>query len=352
MRNPAPRNARNERGQMLMLVALLIPVLLGMAAMAVDLGGYASDRRSLQNAADSIALAASKDLPNASAATASAQTWAAKNGINWNNVTFTVTQVGPGAPNPKVSVDINRTHDFAFIKALGVNNRAVGAHAAAIKTSPGGAGGLVPWSVTQAQANSVPFGTTLTVKYDSNNVQNGNFGAIALDGTGSSVYLDTIENGSTSVVCAQGVTGCTTISNECTGSTCPTEPGNMVGKTKAGVDDRMNGTAPECDTFAEVFTGPTNGKYVINRSCNPWLDGGYASRRVVLVPIINGLCNGRCDVTITGFALFWLEGYGAGGCTGNSCEIKGRFVNADLSVNALTGIYDANASIVFTKLSE
>ena len=49
---------RGERGQAIIIVALLLPVLLGMAGMAVDIGSYASERRTLQNAADSIALAA------------------------------------------------------------------------------------------------------------------------------------------------------------------------------------------------------------------------------------------------------------------------------------------------------
>ena len=173
-----------------------------------------------------------------------------------------------------------------------------------------------------------------------------------LDGSGSSTYGDTIHNGSTSVVCAQGVTGCTTVSPQCTGSVCPTEPGNKVGDTRTEVNYRMTNTDPHCDTFAEVFSGPVNGKYVINKQCNPWLSGGYKSLRVVIVPTINSLCNGSCNVTVTGFSLFWLEGFGGGGCTGNNCEVQGRFVNADMTVDALTGIYDANSSLHFTKLSE
>ena len=58
---------RRERGQILVMAAILLPVLLGMAGMAVDVGSYASERRSLQNTADSIALAAGQDLPDAAA---------------------------------------------------------------------------------------------------------------------------------------------------------------------------------------------------------------------------------------------------------------------------------------------
>lgn len=334
------------------MAALLLPVLLGMAGLALDLGAYASHRRQLQNAADSIALAAARDLPDATAAQASAQTWATKNGVAWSDVTFAVIPQGAGNPNPKVRVDVSHQHAFAFMKILGINSRSVSAHAAAIKTSPGGVGGLMPWSVLQSVQQGATLGALVTVKYDANNAQNGNFGAIALDGTGANVYQDTIDNGSTSIVCAQGVPNCTTVSPQCSGSTCPTETGNMVGPTKDGVNYRLTNTDPHCDTFGEVFSGPVNGKYQLNRQCNPWLAGSYRSLRVFIVPVVNSLCNGHCDTTVVGFALFWLEGFGSGGCTGNSCEVQGRFVNADATVNALTGIYDPNAPIHFTKLSE
>jgi len=335
-----------------MFTALLAPILLGMAAMSVDIGGYASDRRSLQNKADAIALAASRDLPDASAARATAQAYAAKNNIAWSEVTFAVIPQSANNPNPKVTVDVSRPHDFSFIRVIGIASKSVGAHAAAIKTSPGGVGGLMPWSVEESAVTGTPYGQSLVVKYDANNVSNGNFGPLAFDGTGSSTYLDTIDNGSISVVCAQGVASCTTVSRECSGSTCPTEPGNKVGPTRNGVDDRIAATDASCDTFAEVFSGPVDGKYQLNPACNPWLAGSKPSERVIIVPIIDSLCNGRCDVTVLGFTLMFLEGYGPGRCTGNSCEIQARFVNADVTVNALTGVYDPNSSIQFTRLSE
>ena len=256
-----------------MLSALVLPMLMGMAAMAVDLGGYADHRRTLQNAADSIALAAARDLPDGTAATASAHTWADKNNIPWSDVTVTITPVGAGNLNPKVSVDIARPHSFAFIKVFGISSRQVSAHAAAIKTSPGGVGGLMPWSVLDSVQKNAKFGDIVTVKYDSNNVTNGNFGAMRLDGTGSSTYGDTIHNGSKSIVCAKGVSGCTTVSAECSGSICPTEPGNKIGDTRTEVQYRLDNTDAHCDTFAEAFAGPVNGKYVLNKQCNPWLSG-------------------------------------------------------------------------------
>lgn len=343
---------RQESGQILVTFALLLPILLGMTALAVDLGNYASERRSLQNAADSIALAASRDLPSQDQAIASGQLWATKNGVPLSAVTISVTQAGIGNPNPKVTVDIRKQHGFVFSRVVGISSTNVGAHAVAIKTSPGGLAGVSPWSVLRSAEQAAQPGSLVTLKYDATNPTNGNFGIIQLDGSGSAVYLNSVENRSTSQVCAQGATNCTSSSPVCTGDVCPSETGNKVGPTQTGVNYLMSTADPHCDTFAQVFSGPVNGQYNLNNQCNPWLDGSYPSPRVIIIPVISSLCNGSCSVTVVSFALFWLEGYVAGQCTGNSCTLQGRFVNANVDVHALAGVYDPNSSIHFVRLTE
>ena len=366
---------RSERGQVMIMAALLLPVLLGMTGLAIDVGGYADDKRTLQNAADAIALAAAKDLcspnpadcSNTNLATATAQSYAAKNGIPWSKVTLTFQNIAvTPTGNPTVRASITKNHKFAFMRVVGVNSKNVGAKAAAIKTSPGGVGGITPWAIVSPP----PFdGTTVTLKYDSNNPQNGNFQAIQVDngsGSGSATYQVTIQQGSNSIICAQGVTTCTNTSPVCpTYDQCPSETGNKVSGTRNGVDFLMNNTIPSCDTFTEAFTGPNaSGAYTLNAACNPWVQGpGYCpnpdttppaqcSRRVIIIPIVNGFGNGSAPVTVLSFALFWLEGYQSGKCTGSACEIQGKFVKSDLTVNALAGVYDANSSIHFVRLSE
>lgn len=60
---PALRPRRREEGQVMILFALVIVVLLGTAALVVDLGLLRTDEARLQNAMDAGALAASQDLP-------------------------------------------------------------------------------------------------------------------------------------------------------------------------------------------------------------------------------------------------------------------------------------------------
>ena len=63
-----------------------------------------------------------------------------------------------------------------------------------------------------------------------------------------------------------------------------------------------------------------------------------------MIPIIDSIPNGRKEVTILGFAMFWLEGHDKG-------DVTGRFVKADVNMGALAGVYQANG-IHYTKLVE
>jgi len=347
----------SEQGQIVVLLGLLITVLMGFTAVAVDVGSMASDKSGLQNAADAMALAAAADLPNASAATSAAHTWATKNGVDPNEIeSIQIQQQSlPNVPNPRVMVSLKRQHDFAFAKALGINSTDIEATASAIKTSFGGGDGIVPWTVTEAQMLGVNPGAPAILKYDAKDGENGNFGPISIDGTGAKTYEETITDGCQSTICSEAAVAaetCLTNAPECDGAQCSTEPGNMIGPTADGVDYRINNTDSACNTFEKVFTSNGNSTYGINQVCNPFVQGqgSKPSLRVIIVPVIDELCDGRCLVTITGFALFYLEGYDSGKCSGNSCEIKGKFVKANITTGGLVGVYDPNSMIQFVKL--
>jgi len=370
-----------ERGQVLMMTAVLLPMLLGFTAMAVDLGSWSGERRNLQKAADSIALAAVQELCKESCATytgdqgnatAAAIQWAHKNDINPSEMTVTF----PGSTtDPRVRVVIGRDHDFAFIRILGIKSADVDGKATAAKVSVGGASGVVPWTVTQFTVNSSPAGDPIVLKYDATGgpVAPGNFGAIRIDGSGSATYRQDAMYGSNSFVCAVTAENCVVgacpgtypetcaeDSPTCDGPVCDPETGNMTGPTRTAVDFRLNNTSAECDTFAEAFGTPDAfGKYHLDTDCNPWNGPGQCdsptdicSRRVIIIPVVDDFGNGQTPVTFQRFALVYLEGYTPGKCRGKSCEIIGRFVNADVTPNALAGAYDEGASIHFWKLVE
>ncbi len=347
---------KNQGGQIFVLFGAMLTAIIGFSALAVDVGGFVSDRRDLQNAADAMALAGAIDLPSASAARSAAEAWAEKNGIESDQIESIVVngQLLPDRPNPEIVVTLKREHEFQLAPVLGIDSTDVSVHAKAIKTSPGGSDGVVPWGVLQSEVDAAGPGGEATLKYDSTGVDTGNFGGLAIDGTGSNIYEEQIVYGSESTVCSAPAVliGCVDNAPECHAGECYTQPGNMTGPTRSGVDYRITNTSTSCDTFDEVFTPIDDGNYSIEQQCNPFIENSLPSLRVIIVPIIDQLCGGSCYVTINGFALFFLEGYGEGGCSGNHCEIEGRFVRAEITTGALRGIYDENSLLHFIQLTE
>jgi Flp pilus assembly protein TadG len=141
-------DARGERGQGLVLVALAMTVLLGIVALAVDVGLLLHERRTVQNAVDAMVLAGAAELPDdPDLAIENANEWALKNGITAGeiqSISVTTTNV----PNDTLVVELNRDFSFVFGRVMGLLETDIGAGASAMMGSPVGAGGLKPWVVT------------------------------------------------------------------------------------------------------------------------------------------------------------------------------------------------------------
>jgi Flp pilus assembly protein TadG len=87
---------QDERGQVIVLMVLMMVVLLGFAALVVDVGYAYYAHRSLQSSADAAALAGAQELPNATQAELIARQYSSSlgnknNKSNINGVTTTVT---------------------------------------------------------------------------------------------------------------------------------------------------------------------------------------------------------------------------------------------------------------------
>jgi Flp pilus assembly protein TadG len=134
-----------ERGAAGVMVALLMLVLIGAGAMAVDVGQIYAERAQLQNAADAGAMAAAQRCHAAGGCTAAqAKAWAAAlSGPNSNDGATSVDSVDLSVPNQVtvVTSTLNGTSGFLtkmFASALNAPPVKVGAHAtAAIDTPPG-----------------------------------------------------------------------------------------------------------------------------------------------------------------------------------------------------------------------
>ena len=332
--------ACEERGQGLVLAAFAMVVILGFAAIAIDVGLFLHERRELQKSADAAALAGAQELPYSPGdAQQKAEEWAAKNGIDAGElgaVDITSTYVA----NDTITVEVNRDVPFVFARVLGFTSDTMSAEGTARVGSPAAMGGLAPFGVLE---DAIEFDEPTVLKYDAHEASHGNFGALAIDGNGASTYRETIKYGSETALCAQS-------QDSCTDPTTETEPGNMTGPTRQGVNWSIDETSSACDEFDEVFQehGDT---YRLKTRCNPFGPGGaHDSKRVVIVPIIEELCHGRCDVTILKFAMFFLEELDS--CTGNDCQVTGWFVEAQADVGSLMGALDPDDLIRFVRLVE
>lgn len=123
--------AREERGQAVVLITLALTVLLGMAALAIDVGYGYYVQRSLQSSADAAALAGASELPNASVAQTTAKTYAGSAGgknerANVRGVQTTVTTkcvaIAPCFPVNAVQVTETTTVSTKFARVLGIDS--------------------------------------------------------------------------------------------------------------------------------------------------------------------------------------------------------------------------------------
>ncbi len=183
------RGKKKQDGVVAIVVVILLPALLGFAALAVDVSYGFMIKNELQNAADSTALAGAGCLyaradcsnlnatvPDWSSASTKAQVFASNNSVENSAINTVSVEYGywdasaatpslrtlPYTPtsndSPAVKVTVNRSGNYNggevqtfFARIWGINSRPISASAVALITSPGnaGAGSLFPVAITK-----------------------------------------------------------------------------------------------------------------------------------------------------------------------------------------------------------
>lgn len=137
----ARKIVKDTDGQVLVLFALVMLVLMGFAALATDVGMAYNQKTNLQSAADAAALAGAMKLPNTGDAMSVAVSYAGKNGLkatengvkkDGDTVTATVPYNGN---SDTIEVVCTRTVKYSFASALGFTEKDVSARAVAQKQS-------------------------------------------------------------------------------------------------------------------------------------------------------------------------------------------------------------------------
>lgn len=278
------RAMQDRRGSVITLMLCIYAALLVFLAMGIDAGRGIARKTQLVNACDAAALAAGRELPNTTKATAAANQVLA--------ATFSSNIYAVSTSSSQITVSATDSVATSFARVAGLNSITVSAsarvdrQATPINEMPGG---ITPWAIENSTYSA---GQPITLKLSGGSGQNGNFYALALGGTGGSNYLDNIKYG------YSGTLG--------TGDDLftDTEPGAKTGPTKDGVDYRIS-----LATSNPTYASETSTSF---SSSNP---------RILICPMVNSWVDvaGRSVVEIVGFAAIYLEGM-----SGNN--VSGRFV--------------------------
>lgn len=299
-----------RRGAVLAFVAVGLLTMLAMFALVVDAGLLYTERSRLQTAVDAGALAGVSLLPgtvNHPSATSRAKWYVRQNDSNVLDANITVTfgdSVSGTATITDGRINVTATRDVSmvFAKLIGFPTVPVSATASAGLQYFGGGVGIVPFGISEASVNNLSPGSLFVLKYGPQaltaaelaslnlpvNTLHGNFGALALGGSGANNYSDNIKFGSSVKVSV--------------GDTISTEPGVMSGPTDKAVEYRVG--LDQNVTYLTVQDG---------------------SARIIVLPIIDpgiGDISGRTNVTVKGFAAFFLEDFTGQGTNG---YVTGRF---------------------------
>jgi Flp pilus assembly protein TadG len=176
-------NARpnDEAGQAIVFVVALLLVIVGMAALVLDVGSWFRAQRHLQTAADAAALAGAQNLPtDQPGATSTAVSYAQTNyaGISAPTVTF------PDPATIDVAAQTTAPGFLAKIYGAAFNNVTIRAHARASVSVPAEMKNVAPVAVknTVACAATSPscYGRTVSVSFDESNVSSSTIGLINL----------------------------------------------------------------------------------------------------------------------------------------------------------------------------
>jgi Flp pilus assembly protein TadG len=324
---------RDERGQTVVLIVVFMFVLLGMCAMAIDVGLWYQDKRAVQATADAAALAGASVLPvNYATAQTTADAQFAKNKKAGDTVT--ISNTSDLTAGDSVTVTVTRTAPSFFAKLLGKNSATIRASAqATVKsiTTMASNFDVMPWAVMK---NTYQLGNQYPIYTDNTSSNNGAISLPYQNGTncptpnGANPYRDEISGALNA--CSIDV-----------GQAIDLKSGQNAGPTAQGLNTRIS----TWKTFNQIVSLVGNNTYTI-------LDN--TSKQLVLIPVVTDMAggttwpNGSAQVKVIGFAWFVIESCGPTSSpsycsTNDGREVNGRFVNIQDTdpMNNLGG-YDPN----------
>ena len=283
--NKLIKKVKYEKGQVAVIVALLMSIFVGMTAYVIDVGSMYEVRRNAQTAADAAALAGAQDLPeNPDLAKEEAIDYVNKENINVNygSVTLDESNIQFSEDFCEIKVQPVYTATPLFFSGIfGLTSKAISATATARVYSPESLGYLVPWIVKESE---IEYGDDVILKSNSP-LTPGNFQAMDYNGGGGGAheYRESIIYGYDGLVKV--------------GESYPIEPGNMAGPTGQGVDTRIGDDTCEFEDVTDLIPND-KGTKVTDMSCP----------RIVFVPVTNDWEENPTEpLLIKSFKVFYID---------------------------------------------
>lgn len=270
---------RKQDGNVIILVTLMMFAIMGMIATVVDIGVVYAEQAKLSKALDAAILAGGQELPSRpDLARSIMEEYLIENGVNVEDVTIDIDADGMGA-----QMSGNRNVDLIFARIIGFDTANVDSTSKIeLGYASSAKGGLRPFAVTKFDYQ---FGDTVILKEGAGDAYKGNYGTVALGGTGSDVLLYNAMYGYDGVVEI--------------GDYILTEPGNMANI----IPYLKNYVASFTDTFETMERG---------------------TDRIWTVPLVDTLeVAGRDSVLVVGFGQFFIESVQK---KAGKAELVGRFI--------------------------
>lgn len=253
----------NQRGNVIFIVTFGFTSLLGMTGLVIDGGMLYMEKTQLQKTANAAVLSGAQELTaenevEVSDIVAEVLAYHEVEGASVENLSVVLEK--------SVGLELKKEVSMAFMKLLGIDSVDVSATAVAGIGIMGRAAGAAPLGIDESI--DLNFHDIYELKVDEDAVETGNFGVLALEGTGAKTYEETLKTGSDEEFQI--------------GDIVDTQTGNIAGPTKKATDYLIS----QCDDPDD-------------RSCP----------RTILIPVYKPYDydqNQMKQIEITGFAYFYL----------------------------------------------
>lgn len=288
-----------NKGNVAILLCLAFTAILGFTAYVLDIGLVYAEKLKLSNAIDSAALASILELPLDDAKAKNvAIDYLQKNNLDPSNVSVTIS-----ADRKSIQMVGIKAVSHFFAPIIGINSSNINASTKAIIAPLKSVkGGIRPFAV---ETFDFSYGDNVILKQGAGDGYHGNYGTVALGGTGATVFKSNA---------LYGYSGTLAV-----GDVIATETGNMVG------------AANEITNY-------------INSESSDFYDFERNSIRLWTIPLVDSLnVDGRKGVVVVGFGEFYVEAITK---ASGKIEIQGRFIkyviNGEIDMTIRdTGVYGA-----------